>query len=87
MDASTTYLVQQNFLYEMSSLKDKSQMMTEPLSSFHDHLSILQKCKKDRDFIHVKSLHTHFHAVGLEGHNTIGSYLVQLFVDCGSIDH
>lgn len=90
MDASTAYLVQHNFRSEMPSFKyaaDKLQMLNEPLPSFHDYFGILQKVKKDEDFIYVKLVHKHIHAVGLEAHETIGSYLVRLLVNCGSVDH
>eukprot|EP00250_Pteridium_aquilinum_P019884 c24620_g11_i1 orf=563-1528(+) len=52
-----------------------------------DLIAAIQKCRKEKILVHAKNLHSQIHKLGLDTHESIGNYLVPMFVECGSLSY
>eukprot|EP00250_Pteridium_aquilinum_P029878 c40278_g1_i1 orf=1-840(-) len=55
------------------------------LPSVDNLVCAAQKCRQRRIALHAKKLHLHIHFNGLEALDTLGNFLVPMFVDCGGL--
>eukprot|EP00250_Pteridium_aquilinum_P019331 c24391_g2_i2 orf=865-3561(+) len=58
---------------------------TDKLPSVLDFLSIVQKCRKEKNLLFAVSLHMRICNNGLETDVVIGNHLVPMFVECGNV--
>lgn len=58
--------------------------MTKPLCK-EDFVSILRKCKKDRNLAYTKLIHKQIREAGLDADKAIGNHLVPALVKCGCL--
>lgn len=58
--------------------------MAKPLCVVN-FVSILQKCKKEKNLAYVKSIYDEICESGLEANTAVGNHLVPAFVECGGI--
>eukprot|EP00250_Pteridium_aquilinum_P026415 c32973_g1_i1 orf=33-1175(+) len=59
---------------------------SQPAPSVEELITILQKCRKERNQTCAFRLHAYMRQCGLEIHKVLGNHLIPLLVDVGSID-
>lgn len=73
---------------ELLSLEEvlvSMELSTAMQLSSQNLISICQRCKKEKNLAYAKCIHMHIRDKGLESHEELGNYVVQMFVECGSL--
>lgn len=79
--------LQENRGWEMlkveEALASLDLMAEQPSVATFVHIS--QKCRKEKNLVYARRVHKHISDKGLEGHRSLGNYLVPMFVECKSV--
>eukprot|EP00250_Pteridium_aquilinum_P018931 c24234_g16_i1 orf=224-697(+) len=59
--------------------------MVELPTTVRGIVSLLQKCRKDKDLASAKAVYAHIQRNGMESQVAVGNHLVPMLVDCGAL--